>query len=341
MPTVRSVHFFNELKKLEDCEKKLIDLHVLPPLTPEAEKGSQLKFWQHFCGDKTELIRVTDPNINLNHLQALYEKKIPSGVRIYQLEHPNHWPIRKPFKAFKTDNDYALNRKALAEEGLKLSLDKSFNLVEAKKQGMHELEGSARTSHAVVKIDEEDKVISLMLGSNGGASLLDYVETIKEAIKKNKPSETDRHLHLFVFCARNQLVQDKILKRLSEDRELPKNLHVYPLGFQDGEIIANISARSQSLVTRSGVTASMEAMAVCRQAQILIHSQESISLKKIRCLLGESLEELLLAAIPVWEGGNANYLRRLFPSLTRVVNPQTILTHLDLDLSRPSCRYEL
>lgn len=341
MPTLRSVHFFNDLKALNDEERDLIDLQVLPPLTKSHDDNDDETFWQHVCGNNIELIRVNSPDIDLRALEDSHQKKVASGMRVYQLEHPNHWPIRKPFKAFKTESDYAVNRQALEKIGLVISLDKTFNYKAAKHQGLFATKEQRKQKNATVKINQDDTVISLMLGSNGGSSLLDYVEAIKEKVKEESHSSSDKKLHLFVFCGRNQEVQDKILSLLKEDKDTPPNLCIYPLGFQSGEAIAKVGARSEVIVTRSGGTATMEAMAVCHYGKILVHSQETLNKKQLATLSETEKEKHLLRAIPVWEGGNANYIRRRYQAISRIVNPQTILSYLDLSLNKHTHTHRL
>lgn len=322
-PTNKCTHYLDELKTLSIEEQQVLDLHMLVPLKYSEESSDD--FWKRWCGNNVEVYKVDNDDVDLGILQKNNEKEIAKGIRVYQLDSPQHWPIRPLFKSLSKLSTDEL-KTVIAEKPIKIKLNN--NIDDKALQAMNLVKQINTIDDNIdVIIKPSDKVMSVMLGSNGGKSIEDYTQRIIETCKSSiKTGADDDHYYLFAFCGQSNYVQKRIINSIKDDASLPKNLHVIPLGFQSGGVVANIQARSDTIITRTGGTATMEALAVCK-GQILIHSQERINKKLLGKLKNENtLEQTLEDAIPVWEGGNATYIKSRRTD-ARVVNPDTFIEH--------------
>ena len=167
------------------------------------------------------------------------------------------------------------------------------------------------------KIDSKDTVSSVMLGSQGGQAIVDYVENL---IKSHNTGGSGKSI-CFVYCSGGQdgqpselfaKVNELITKEKSAGR-FPHDLVILPLGIQNAMSIAENYARNDMTIMRTGGLASFEALECAKENQqnkFLIHSE------------GKGNDtDALREAIPVWEGGNARYLESSIQA--KIVTPTT------------------
>lgn len=164
-----------------------------------------------------------------------------------------------------------------------------------------------------IHIESNDKVATILLGSQPAEeATLNYVKSYIEMMRR--AGNRERHL-LFVFCNQHAEHKNTLLKRMHDlvqkTPDYPSNLNVIPMCFQDDEVIAPLYYRSDATFTRSGGLTSMELMSVA-QGQIWIHSE-------VRH--GTIDGEKLCKGMPIWERGNAIYLKE--KKGARFITPDT------------------
>lgn len=164
-------------------------------------------------------------------------------------------------------------------------------------------------------IEPTDKVSTILLGSQPTQeATLKYVKNYIDLLKNSQLDE--RHL-LFVFCNLHTEHKNTLLRKvhtlIHKTPNYPVNLNVIPMCFQNDQVIASLYYRSDATFTRSGGLTAMELMSVA-QGQIWIHSETH----------GSQNEEDLKKGMPIWEQGNALYLRQKKGAL--FITPDTFST---------------
>ncbi|MBM3200834.1 MAG: hypothetical protein FJZ56_00310 [Chlamydiae bacterium] len=252
LPTEESSHFFHSIKKLKNEDKSLVKIITTKPLTQEGETESS--FWQKQCG-------ISDEQIQYEEL-----------------------PLRPSFRKYQAiDKPLDLEIDLL----LKDSEERNLLLKTLKKGSACYQEYNDKIK---IFIHPHEKVSVLMLGSHPEAkALFDYVKLFIEISKKKRYKE--RKDLLFVFCCNYKNIQKKIQDLILRDSHYPQSLTVFPLSFQDDEVIAPLLARSDATFTRSGGLTSMELLSVCK-GKMWIHKSDKSEL-----------------GMPPWEKGNAQYLQ--------------------------------
>lgn len=168
----------------------------------------------------------------------------------------------------------------------------------------------------IFEIPANALVKSIMLGSQADKqATLKYVQVEIEDYNNKASNEIQ---YLFVFCGMDK-GPGSLLVQLNRDLEeaqlkkiLPKNLKIMSLGFQKGEAIAKIYARSDSVILRAGGLSCLEIDATASPAtQIYFHSQ------------GKGNEKKLKESLVIWEKGNVEYIQAKRGKSVHVVTPET------------------
>ncbi len=158
-----------------------------------------------------------------------------------------------------------------------------------------------RKTGADIKLDSTSKISTLMLGSQPSENaIIKYIgHFIRIMHEKNQLNQ--KHI-LFVFCSPTMQQHIRLLKKIhrlvTSILFYPTHLTIVPLGAQEDQVVASLFHQSDATFTRSGGLTSMELLAVAK-GQIWIHSEYKKTAR----------EELLLEAMPIWERGNATYLK--------------------------------
>lgn len=166
-------------------------------------------------------------------------------------------------------------------------------------------------------LQPEDHVTTIMLGSFPSTEgVKTYVRQYIEILSTKGVSNPH---YLFVFCSHKDS-SNPLLHILHEliDSMMPFNekICVLPFYFQDDAVIAPLLARSQITITRSGAITSHELLSVS-QGRAFIHSE----LKS-----PPFSQDRLKTAMPLWEEGNAEYLRDKIGA--RLIHPSTFKDEL-------------
>lgn len=278
LPTKHTKIYFKGIKKLPKKQKEFFKLFTLEPLLEKGETDRD--FWKKNCGLLKESV--------------FYEK----------------YPIRNIFKKYqhkkRKDETFfiPIYFKELKQAEL---MQKSFQ--------RGKIEARFQKDHFKFQIDPDDKLITLLLGSQTVFhSTLSYIEEVINLIKSIDPVKKTR-FHLFVFCgeynkknkelfqAVNDLVQNQI--------DYPQMLSIIPMSFQKEDVIASLYFRSDITITKSGGATSMELLCV-GQGEIFIHS----GIKKT------ATRKNLLKGFPTNELGSALYLEK--KAGAKIITPELL-----------------
>ena len=143
--------------------------------------------------------------------------------------------------------------------------------------------------HEPYKKEDGTLYISMMLGGNGGESLLNYVHTLVSQVKKWNEYypgyESKQKFCITVFCGRSKTVLESLTGlgkfKSGEQSTLPSNVKINPLGFiQDECVIAAVIRQADIHITRPGGISMFELDVMgLEDTQVLFHSPLSETLK--------------------------------------------------------------
>ncbi len=207
----------------------------------------------------------------------------------------DRFPIRESFhvyanKNIQDENDFVINTRVENEHEVQF-------IQNILKKGPIEFQKNEEGFQ--FKIEKEDYLVSIVLGSHPSMrSTVKYVENMIKYVKTHY--NQNKNIHLFVFCSSvKEGLFEKIEKLIEKDDLYPSKLSVIPMSFQEEDVIAPLFYRSNITVTRSGGQTAMELMAVA-SGKICIHSE---------CKHENPTLDQLYKGIPVWESGNARYVK--------------------------------
>ena len=303
--THRADHFLSSLRKLTKSQASVLQMEIpdAPLLDPgETEKAFDTKYGiqDGLFIAKGELQKEGEKIVLVKDSEVKY----PSSVKKDYLTEPTE--EQKSTILIKASSANG-ERKYITDKLITSKVDKDDISI---KKGL------------------KDKLITITMGSQGSASVLEYIDQFAEQIKSNQPSP-DGNIYLCIAAGKNEpnslylKVKDKVTEI---ERDLPENVKILPLAFQDGKHMASLLNNSDVLITRSGGMSSMEAKATKGRnpnRRVFVHSEAK--LKDPKSFPKDSYDatyEALMAGTVKWEGGNAEYLlRKIGASLG---SPETI-----------------
>lgn len=263
LPSKKSTHYYNNIKRLSKKDKKYI---FVSTIEPQLEKDqTQAEFWMKYCS-------------------------LPLDKICYK-----SYPIRLGFDSYlnkvKEPIDYKIKTKAQNDEEMRV-IEKvvSFGNIESNKS----------TCGFEFIIKPTDFLITVLLGSQPAFDgTISYVQNLINFVKENK---IKKNLVIFPYCSK---FEDGLIKKMHDMilkvKDLPKNLTIIPMSFQDEDVIALLFFRSDITITRSGGQTAVELLRVSK-AKICIHSEYKGK---------DPTEKNLLKGIPAWEAGAADYMKEL------------------------------
>ena len=220
-----------------------------------------------------------------------------------------NFPLRAAFEMYRSKLNVAIRR-------MKIEI-KAKNCVEqsliSSAMSLGNLEKESHLGKIRITIEPTDRVATIILGSQPAeGATIEYVRRFIELVQKTG-NQGLRYL-LFVFCdhpsERGSGLLYRVHRTLHAAKDYPRHLNIIPMCFQDDDVIAALYYRSDATFTRSGGLTSMELMAVAR-GQIWIHSE----------VRGTFEQESLCEGMPIWERGNAYYLKK--KKGARFITPET------------------
>lgn len=209
------------------------------------------------------LILIAEPASVLTH----FPLKSPQAFRgIHCLSHKNNPMIKA---GFKSDT---LSRYTAREQTLELPL--------LTPQGLS----------FTYRIDPHERVLSLMLGSQGGFAMLDYLIQLLQ--------HTASYDHLFLLRGNNEAI-DASVAHLRTQYPTFKG-HIHCLGMQSDRELAPLMTRSDTVILRAGGLSTMEQLALptSPHKHLLIHHPHPTPTGKLSTGLS-------------WEDDNAKRLKQL------------------------------
>jgi len=236
LPTKQATHFFGPIKRLNDKERKVLQLTTIAPLLESGETPEQ--FWQATCGLSEKEINCED--VYVRKAFQKYKGKVRSEENMTV-------PIE-----FHSDHELSLIKKSCQRGGVEPKVQSNF---------------------VEFQIAPNDFMITILLGSQPAAqATLSYVKQFASLAKEFSKSR----VYLFAFCANHIEGKETLFKKMgeivSEIQDYPKNLVVVPFPFQKENVIARLFHRSDMTCTRSGGQTAMELMCVAT-GEIWIHSE--------------------------------------------------------------------
>lgn len=286
LPTEKTRNFLPPIKRLSANDRKVFKLVTMKPLLAPGQ--SQEQFWNKFAG------------LSLKKGEVYYD-----GA-----------PVRRAFRELDP-------AKEIPQLSVKYASDEELKLMAATcGEALHR---KAADGKIVFDISPDDKVISLMLGGHACVEATkQYVQNLMRCL--SKPGVSQQKHYLYVYCGKHGVGEKASLFKQIHDLvqaerlagRLPNNLHVVPVTYQGDDEIAPMMARSNLTITKSGGLTAMEVHKVV-QKKIFLHA----TLKGATETTPE--EELMDKGMPVWEAGNADYLRKMKGAA--IVTPQTISGH--------------
>lgn len=296
LPTDKATHFWSGLKNLTDLQRSVISLETVKPIIGSAEQ-----FIPNVGPLSTNIKSSHSDDINVDRY---FRGKCGKGLSI-KITEP---PIRPEFKQKNHRDRNIINGNQL---NFKFSNETEKRIFESKGCQIKE-------KTAGITVQESDYVGSIMLGSQGGKAISDYVDNI---IKNHTSLPGKSKTIICVYCgaAKGSISSELYLDvcKKANGADIPEDLVILPLGMQDGLSIAENYARNDFTVIRSGGLASFEALESAKENpsnKFFIHSEGK----------GNQLDELK-RNIAVWEGGNAEYLEDKIGAT--IVNPELFTEH--------------
>ncbi len=234
LPSKRSTHYYNNIKRLSNKDREYIYVSTIEPQLEENQTDEE--FWKKYC------------NLPLN--RVCY-KSYP--IRLDFDDYTNK--IRKPI-------DYTIKIKAENEN------EKTLIDIVTKRGN---IDGKKIESGLEFIIKPNDFLITILLGSQPAFnSTLSYVQNLMTFLKN---SNIKRNVVIFSYCSifKDGLIK-KMHDMIMSYQDYSKNLTVVPMSFQDENVIALLFFRSDMTITRSGGQTAVELLRVAK-AKICVHSE--------------------------------------------------------------------
>lgn len=330
MPTLQAQMFIEEMAKIDvaDLDDAQFELHTRPPILEE-----------------------DDPNLSPVEIDLIYHQRIKQLYpKLYQDVPPQKkrvffvdGPIRKEFVQRKENP-------AKRCDGLSIQFTDQSEFDVLNQALGHVLpEFNFETSHALMPLEEDAEIVSIMLGSQ--ASIEGTLGLVQEEIKIAEGGSKTKCV--FVFCGANKPSEGLILyqqvldiaQKVNVDPQY--NIRIIPLTNQPASTIADVYSLADRIITRPGGISIMEIEAVVKRGKIFIFTELGQLEKLFNQFLSrsnETLKELFsqqrsqqrFADLIAWEGGNALHARNMCKDeygRTRVVPVNVYTFQRELEFS--------
>ena len=278
-----AMHFYTGLGVLNSAEKKL--LHVY---SAEPSRGPDGKYTVDIakkCGLKPEQV----------HYLEAHELQVPP---IYHSKELHNWTKGKDcsFQLKLTEQ-----QKDLLPKGIQKKL---------------EFKSELKYDY---QVGANDKMYHLMLGSQPTLSTVnDFIDSLAataELAQRQKTLKSTDTYHALLLCGKDNGKDDCVFRticRKLNKLDLPENVNIVALPFQDPSMIACFSARADAGdFTRAGGATSMQHIALnanLGEKRGKVYILAEVPIEGLDSLEGEERTQEVLRHIPVWEGGNASHL---------------------------------
>lgn len=304
--THRAEHFLNSLKNLTHEQKKVLTMETSTlPMTDPAEKSEDF-LKKYGVSEGLFVPRAT--------LALEYGKVVRQETEEYTL------PVKQEYKEFK-DKDKIIVK--AGEEDEKKYLEENCQSIGQKAKIIAKGKEGQKPYDIVIDKAENDKLITITMGSQGSNSVIEYMDAFKQQLidcqDKIQSSSGNIYLCIAAGKAGSGSLYEKVKAHAAEImKELPENLRakvkILPLAFQDANHMASLLNNSDVLITRSGGMSAMEAKATYGRnpnRQVYVHSEAKLKYPdNFPKHSYDATYEALMTGTVKWEGGNAEYLLR-------------------------------
>ncbi len=292
--TDKAKHFLNPLKSLTNYERSLVTVFI------PTDREDDIKFFCEYTGFSRDKVK------------PLSDRELPVKAIYLNPEIQEYSPA------------------ASHEVQLNVKLSSKQQEIIKKVPHLSQAERGFNAEYSQYQVQAGDNVYSLMLGSQPTENVVKaFIEKVAELSKRG----SKKPLHFFVFCGKDKENEPSLFKEMCEKlrkMDLPSNLSIIPLPFQDPQDIAKIMARSNKRFTRSGGATCFEHLAMRATIQndpgrvfiVADVAEKVFSSQQMKRLSPDQRQEILFKAIPVWEGGNARQLHQRIQAT--VVCPQIL-----------------
>lgn len=269
----RARHFYDPIY---DTAKWLTKNLVLKVVPPRWEDGSPM--------DREETIEYISKRTRLskNQIHLLNENDLPVS-KIYK---------DNTLEAFAPGNQVELT--------LKLDYEQK-----ALTQSLPNIQENYNSTNSAYRINESEKVITLMLGSQPTKDIV--MNTLSILSRKAKYAVGTSHIFLFCGLDQGKSLYKEVIANI-KTTNLPSNLKIIPLPFQPFDDTAKILTRSNDRFTRMGGGTIFQFLAEKhtigeRAGRIHLFSESRLSKLQIKRRGTKSL----MKSMVVWERGNAEH----------------------------------
>lgn len=311
-PICSAVISANNLKSNPDKKINSIELYMVE--APSDEAIYYYKALKDLSQEKRSLIRLftLPPNdgdiATLGNDEVYWNDKAGLSKQAGQIIY--HPPLRPLFR--QSENLPAPGQDAILS--LKAALNEENDFLKGAADSIDE---QSRTY--IFNISKEDKVTLLMLGSiPSEEALFNYVRTIGKTISSDATNKS----YLFISCGAPKLgIYQKMVAFIARE-----NFSSTLIPFT-AQPVEKIFARADFTITRSGGMTTQEILSLKTNPKrndskmVLIHSGA------ISSHAFPSEEDLIKRGIPLWEAGNARYLKEKINEI-HIVNPTSINSYI-------------
>ena len=234
LPTKKSIHYFDPIKKLSKKNKEFIIISTIEPLLEKNQKDTD--FWKKYCDiDMSKISYDSYPvRQSFYNLQNRERNKRNYSIKI---------KCETPKEALFVEN--------IAKKG-SIEMKKNDTLLE-------------------FQIKPDDFLITIILGSQPCfKAMLNYVKNLIDFLQKENVA---KNIKIFPYCSilKHGLIR-KMHDMIMNLENFPKNLTVIPMSFQEESVIADLYFRSDFTITRSAGQTAIELMKVSK-AKFCVHTE--------------------------------------------------------------------
>lgn len=300
LPTEGSIHYSRPLKNLSSKDKENLKIMTTKPLILNP-KETEVQWWKRVYG-------------------LTFNPDTPQKSQVLYRE----FPLRPAFLKWR---DMPADQRPEQFE-VKVNNSEEQRLINGLFTGQLPVKRLSSKGKKVIQvnIDPKKEVVGLVtIGSQAAKKIKDYVLDFIE-VTKNLP--TDRQYTLFAACGRHTPGEKTLFKSVydaSLKAQLPPNIRIIPMGYQDDDELAPLMHRMDFGVGSTGGLTSFELLRTAKN-KIFLHSEADPTKplgdnETFKNLSIDDKQKQLLQGFSLWEKWNALY--QIYERGAEIVTPGT------------------
>lgn len=300
LPTEGTIHYCGPIKKLSDRDKNTLKVIATKPLILDPNE-SEKEWWQRVYG-------LNYSEDHSNDRQILYREL----------------PLRPAFLKWK---DMPAHHRPSRFEARLNNLEEQRLLHQLLNHHPRKKRHSGKKKEIIsIKIDPKKDFVGLVtIGSQASQKTKEYV-TDFISVAASLPK--DRCYTLFVACGTHHPGKNSLFKKILHtciDANLPSNIRVIPMGYQEDDELAPLMHRMDFAVGSAGGLTSFELLRTAKY-KIFLHSESNnqhLSAKNdpFEKMALHPSQKNMLHGISLWEKWNALY--QVYEKDAEIVTPGT------------------